>query len=505
MAKIPRIDLGDRPSGIPDPIALNTTTADMIGSATSTSAAAMNAATTAALRERKRLAEAMEAKQRIVDASDIGQLTTRFESHIYKLEDDLHQEFAQNPAAAVDEYIKRAREILPQNVEAAPNDRVKLGATQGNESAISSGVARMHSWVSQQQTRRIKGNLALDINEAANNAAGLGSAQSVEGYAARITAKLTPMLQATYSPEEAIKEIDKLNSAIANRYGAAAAKNHPLQFSAELTSSSFLKRNLSDTEHAALSTAADKGYMGLKDKLDMDQAKEAFASGEKLAGLVGAEEFVSAAAAKTQALTEQKKFAAIDPSLKPADRKAKIAQIDRQLTLIESLKSIAYKQADITATDDPKELQTLWTFQDALFGKKAKKSAKSDLSLLVDQQERLITARDSKQISYGNFKTLFDDVSFAYKKAIEGETDNTSHWFFWQDAREAGNAEINRRLESSSFKNLSEDQKTAVRISYIRRLNAATNKGTVTKPQATRIALEALSLETGKEIPGVFK
>lgn len=506
MAKIPRIEQGDRPSGLAPAPGINTEAASAVGVLGGISEAAMGVATNSYLREQKRLAEAMDAKQKIVDASDTGRLTTQFERNVFDLEDQLHGEFAENPTAAVDEYMKRSRELSPKVAEMGQNDYVKLAVTQGNESTISSGLTRMHGWVSTQQTKRIKGNVAQDINEAANGAAKLGSAETVEAYAGRVVERLSPIIQATFSPAEATKETEKLVSAIAKRYGDSAAKDHPLQFSQELESSSFLKKNLSPDDHAALTTAADKGYMGLKDRGEMDLAKEAFSSGERLAGLVGAPEFVSAAAAKEAALTERKKIIAVDPNLKPADRKTQIAQIDQQLKRIDALKSIAYKQADIGAVDDPKELQTLWVHQNGLFGKKAKKSAKENLSLLVDQQTRLIQARDAKTISHGNFKTMFDDVSYAYKKALAQEEGNTTHWIsYFNDPREVGNTEINKRFDSSSFKNISEDQKTAVRIAYIKRLNSAQSSGEVTEAQAKKFALEALSLETGIEIPGVFK
>lgn len=495
--KIPRINQGDRPSAVVGLGRLDNSMAGVAGALGDVADTALGIATNAELAERKRLAEAMAAKQKIVDTLDAGARTGDFEESARSLSDSLKQQYADNPTEAIEVFRKEAETLATDQVSSATNDNVRLDLAQATQSRILSMTRELHDWVSAKQTQNAKGNMVKMLNTTANNAASYGSAAALERGIATAGQQLRPLLEMAYG-DKAGDEEQKLYGNMAKRYADAAAQNSPLQLAAELESSSTLKANLSPDDHAALVKAAEKGYMGLKDRRDYNLAKAAFEDNDALAGLVGSPDFVNAAAAKETALVEQRKTLAVDPSLKPADRKTQTEAIDAQLERITALKSIAYKQADLTATDDPKVLQDLWQYQDEMFGKKAKKSAKENLTLLLAQQDRLIKARDSKQISYGMFKTMFDDTALAYKAASAEEESNTG-FLWWVDAREAGNRVLNSAFKAD-FKGQSAEKKARVRIEYIKRLNAA---GNVTNEQAEKIALRSLSLETGVAIDGI--
>jgi len=495
--KIPRINQGGRPSAVVGLGRLDNSMAGVAGALGDVADTALGIATNAELAERKRLAEAMAAKQKIVDTLDAGARTSDFEESARSLSDSLKQQYADNPTEVIEVFRKEAETLATDQVSVATNDNVRLDLAQATQSRIMSMTRELHDWVSAKQTQNAKGNIARTLNKTENRAIEFTSAAALERGMAEAAQTLRPQLEMAFG-DKAADEEQKLYTGMAKRYAQMRMRDFPLQVESELENSKALKENLSGTENTALLADTVKAYNGLKDRRDYNLAKAAFEDNDALAGLVGSPDFVNAAAAKETALVEQRKTLAVDPSLKPADRKTQMAAIDAQLERITALKSIAYKQADLTATDDPKVLQDLWQYQDEMFGKKAKKSAKENLTLLLAQQDRLIKARDSKQISYGMFKTMFDDTALAYKAASAEEESNTG-FLWWVDAREAGNRVLNSAFKTD-FKGRSAEEKARVRIEYIRRLNAA---GNVTNEQAEKIALRSLSLETGVAIDGI--
>jgi hypothetical protein len=508
MAKIPRIDLGDRPSGIPAPIPLDTTTSDIIGSVTATSAAAMGVATGAAIREQKRLAEAMEAKQRIVDASDVGQLTTRFESNIYKLEDELHKEFAQNPAAAVDEYMKRAREILPQNVEAAPNDRVKLGATQGNESTISSGVARMHNWVSSRQTQRVKGNTELAMTAAINDAAYMGSADAVGAYRDRIIAKLTPEAEMSYGAE-AGEKMKKLSSAIIKRYSAYAAKHEPQQFLFDARNSDVIKGEggLDGEDHAMMVAHAESAYANLNDTRNLEIASEAFSSGEVLAAGLGTDEFIPAASARMTKLVDESKnlgvgFDANGRKLLPADAAKQKAKVDVQIKRLSKLQAMSYKQLDAKAIDDVDTINILTLEHNKLFDAIKEGSVSDNLEGLLSFQDRIEAARDEKKITKAKYDAFKGSITDAHN-GVMGKQEGQWGWTSFLSDERAGTKELNRQFKNT-YASFPIEVQSAARVAYLREFKNASKQGKMNAAKAIHIAQQVISRETGKVIPGAF-
>ena len=508
MAKIPRIDQGDRPSGIPDPIALNTSTADMIGSATSTSEAAMGVATGFAIREQKRLAEAMEAKQRIVDASDVGRLTTKFESTVYQIEDNLHKEFADNPAAAVDEYMKRSREALPVSVFGAPNDTVKLGVTQGNESTISSGVARMHSWVSSRQTERVKGNAELAMTAAINDAAYLGSANAVGAYRDRIIAKLMPEAEMVYGVEAGAR-MKKLSSAIVKRYSAYAAKHEPQQFLFDARNSDIIKGEggLDGDDHAMMVAHAESAYANLNDTRNMEIASEAFASGEVLASGLGTDEFIPAAAARMTKLVEESKnlgvgFDANGKKLLPADAAKQKANVEAQIKRLAKLQAMSYKQLDVHAIDDVDTVNVLTLEHNALFDAIKKGSATENLEGLLKFQDRIEAARDEKKITKSKYDAFKGSITDAYNGVTNKQTGQWEWASFLSDER-AGTAELNRQFKDT-YSSFPPEVQTAARVAYLHEFQKAARQGKMDSVKSIRIAQQVISRETGRTIPGAF-
>jgi hypothetical protein len=506
MAKIPRIEQGDRPSATYSPT-IDASVQGMVGSIADVSETLLKEATAAERAEQQRMAEALAQKQKIVDESNAGRVSMEFEGDHFKTLAELESGYADTPEKIPALYT----EIMRERAEAIRlrediNDNVKLSATKSAESTMSSGLRQAYSISSALQTKQVKGNLAGDVNLIANQAAYLPSVGAVETYAAQQLERVRPMMQTVYGKEASVEE-EKLLGDIARRYAANAARNAPLQAGAELKESVFLKRHLSETEHASLVTAADNGYTRLNDTRNMDIAKAAWAAGEKLAASLGTEEFIPAAAERRKALEAEIELARVgrgaEGPLKPADIKPRVANLEAQLKRVKTLQEMNYKQLDLVAVDDPDELRGLVEGHAALTSKIAKNSVKKNLELLETQLDALESARDRKMITPGTYRTMRDKLNGLKRGAVDEQSTNDG-WLMFVDAEESGVRELNQKFKTTHSQ-VSQAVRDQVWVEYTRLVTAAAKQNNFSDAMAIRIAKQVISRKTGIVVTGAFK
>ena len=109
MAIIPRINQGDRPSAVVN-TTMDTSAAAMIGSVADASGEMLATATAEEQNERRRLSEALEAKQKIVDSSNAGRVSLEFEDTHFKTLAQLEKDYADNPDQIPAKYTELMRE-----------------------------------------------------------------------------------------------------------------------------------------------------------------------------------------------------------------------------------------------------------------------------------------------------------------------------------------------------------------------------------------------------------
>jgi len=313
-------------------------------------------------------------------------------------------------------------------------------------------------------------------------------------------------MQRVYGKEASVEE-EKLLGDIARRYAANAARNAPLQAGAELKESVFLKRHLSETEHASLVTAADNGYTRLNDTRNMDIAKAAWAAGEKLAASLGTEEFIPAAAERRKALEAEIELARVgrgaEGPLKPADIKPRVANLEAQLKRVKTLQEMNYKQLDLVAVDDPDELRGLVEGHAALTSKIAKNSVKKNLELLETQLDALESARDRKMITPGTYRTMRDKLNGLKRGAVDEQSTNDG-WLMFVDAEESGVRELNQKFKTTHSQ-VSQAVRDQVWVEYTRLVTAAAKQNNFSDAMAIRIAKQVISRKTGIVVTGAFK
>lgn len=500
MAKIPRIDLGNRESSVGASLSpLDTSSSAMIGTVAGISEAAMGVATAAELRERKRQADAMDAKQKIVDASDTGRLTTQFEGQLFSIEDKLHAEFADNPTAALDEYVKRAREVSPQIVAQAPkdNDFVKLAVTQGNEANISSGLARMHTWVAQRQTERVKGNLALVEFKTVNAARDYTSIDQLKNAFSRLDAN--PEFDMVYGGK-ATEKRNLLKADMAKAQLESQSEHSPISTRKLLDKGSgFYGGYLKPDDFVSLRAKTERDALNLADTRMLDTLTSFGERGNKLLSFANAGMADASVIFTERTDLEARRRAIIDDSeLSPDAKSRQFAEIEKQKKFIDAaeLWQARNTRAEYIGDDDvPAEV---WVQRDKVFA-----NDNPPLASILEYRQMILDAANNKRVSPAKATMLMQEVGLATPAAIVGAKDNEG-WFFWKNDVQAGTRAAKREIDKNANENpLSAKAEGRVYSKYVE-LYTAAQKRTGQMPNREgmiKLARQAFYLATDTEMP----
>lgn len=511
MAKIPRINQGDRPSaagahGGPDMSAVNI--ARVLGGVAD---AALDVATHEELAQRRIQYDAMMEKQKIVDASEAGRISTDFDGVAFSIQAQLEQDpkFQAHPELLPEELKKQMREqanaLQDENVVPA-NPQVRLAVVRSAESTMSSQYQKSFGWVSARQTEIVKSNLVREFNSVVAGAADQPSAVAAEIHIASNLARMKERIANVHGNLSGAEE-DRLWKQGAQAYGEMAAMHRPAEFLAELDVSPFLRESLGD-DVVDMRRKANAGYHKLRETHDMDIVKEAAAAGEVLVGLIGRDEFVPTAAKRMRSLEEQRKNAKIGVDqnggkLRDGDIGLRMALIDRQIERVKVLQAMSYKQLDSAVTDDPATVGELVVKQNEFTAKTAKTSVKENLRMLEAQTDALTEALNLGRITRGTFNTMHGKLVLMRQGAIDEQKSNDGFWFMMDSEEEGVNA-INKLLKETTHSGTPDEVQNNIWVEYTRRITAAKKAGGLTDAQAIKIAQQVVSRESGKRVKGAF-
>ena len=521
MAKIPRINQGDRPSTArvdttagPDKSmsTLFSGIADVAGAgamaAVNVEAAERAERNAALVAEQKRLKEAADAKQKIVDAAEAGKINMEIEDAQFSDIADIMRDSAIPLERKVEEFTvrtrKRANELQGRS---DINDNVKLAVVKNAEAAMASGLAQMHNRVEADKTKKAKADIAAQFNGVANRAAYLPDASSAAGWAEASAMRLTPMAVQVLGPAEWSEEKRRLDNAIANRYSAYAAKHNPLALLEELKSSKFLLNSLTEDEHKTAVAAAENGYKTLNDTRNMEIASEAFSAGETLANVLGTDEFIETSASELAKLKLERKSLGVGRDangnkLRPEDAKKQMDNVDKRIKRIKTLQEMNYKQLDFTNIDDVDTLSNVTEEHNKLFTAIKEGSAAENMEGLLKFQDLLEKARDAKKIRKTTYDEMKGSISFAYSQIAEAQAGKHT-WMPWLTAERAGVAEIKKQFKGKYAAQPLATQNN-IWVEYTRRIQEVSKSKDLTAPLAVKIAQQVISSETQLPIDGAF-
>jgi hypothetical protein len=486
---------------------IDTLAADITGALGKLAGTGYEIAADVEARESKRLADALAAKQAIVDEVEATRRAGDFEEAAVGLSDSLQQKHWSDPQNAIPEYIAEARRQADEQIRTAPNAEVGLQLARATASRISAGTRDLHSWVSARQTQKAKADLTAMTNHVTRGAESVGTPDALASYLADKETSLAPVFQKVYGGE-ADARMAALKRDATRAFVSVGGERDPLGMLNALDARSGpLVDHLSSSDREALRKETKASFDGYGKAREMETLKknvghnrdvfDAFQAGSLDAGTMYSLQ---------RTLAEEQKAIKVDKRLSPEQKAAQGTLLAERAAFLDAMEKARRRQTQFDAEDAPGTVAELIQQQHALF--KAENGVKgNDLSEWSKQQTRLMEAFGDKKISQSTYNTMFKELALALPDAATAEGKKTGWDFYvyqWRTPREAGVAEMNR-LVAGEFRAMTPEQRTAAQVRFVQLYNDAHTVGaSVTEKQATTMARKALSLETGRVIPGAF-
>jgi hypothetical protein len=495
--KIPRISQNDRPSAVPrgsTGASPYSEIAGVFGAAADVAAAGGKIAADAEQAEAERLRAVREQKQAIVNEVEAGRLAGEFEEDLVSGAEEVQKRNWNNPDKAVSEFYELSQGVQGTYVDSAGNTQVALDLAQKTNARRAAAMREMHDWAIRRQTQKTTGDLEAQKNQMAVAAGRVGAPGALDGFLAQSKARLYPQFEAVYGAN-AEKEWHEASVRAAEGWARVQGDANPVSTLSALRNpkgalASYLTPEKRDSLINRTEQALEKRGQNRQYELLTDAAGETSQAVELLnAGKLDAQTVLTLQDKNEKAMAA----ARLDKSFTPEQRAAQVATLKKQKEVLEAVDEIRARgvkynpEEQITA-----DAAALKEVDKALV---KFKSAEEQLPLIVEQMERLVLARREKSISAGAFATAYGHVATAYSKALKDEASNDG-LPFWMNAREAGNRELNRVLETKAA-NVSPDQKARAQYAYMKAYLAA-SKGDVpvSSEMAKRLARVAVSNNT---------
>lgn len=517
MAKIPRIAQGDRPSAVPGSSLPGAGSGvapliDAIGTLTETGyKIAADAEQEQALIKR----QATEAKQAILNEVNASRHAGDYEESLVSATEKLKKDFFDDPDKAPEQLLVLGRQLADQQIQNAPNTDVSLDLAQKTASRLDSAMREMHNWAQLRQTQKAKGDLSVIINRATAGAESVSTPAALEGYIKTKEAELTAVFHNVLG-SEAPGKMAEMRSGMARSWVLTMGDRDPLGVLAALDAKAGpLVDYLDVGTREALRKDTKSSFEGLQKTRELDAIRAGISSNRKLAEsfMAGDPGFAGVAFDQRRALEEQKKAVAaqmsldtsvlkklgVDPQGQTGDEVVKV--LDARLAFVDAIEKARRRQTAFNAPDDPTSVTALLLQQQKAMTSKNGKDTKA----IVEFQRDLAIAISNEKVSGSTASTLFKTMSLSMDQATSNAEDPTglNLYLAWRYPRVAGDMELNDQF-NGQFKKLDKNVQAKARLEYMRLFNAAQESGTtIDGKSARKLALRALSLESGEHLPGV--
>ena len=522
MPKIPRINAGDSSAATPTaaPLAAESVAMPALGLA----GLADTAFQVLSTEDKKQALEqraALEQKQAIVNEVEAGRRAGDYEEDLATYSDNIKKEFADTPDKAPAQLLEIGRNLQDRQREAVPNTQVGLEFAQRSNARLAQAVRELHDWALARQTQKAKGDLTTTINRATAGAENMGSVPGLANYIAAKEIELTSVFQNVLG-SEAQSKMAEMKAGMARSWVMAAGDRDPLGTLQALDSTKAghpLVDNLDVSQREALRKDVKASFAGYFKNGVLEEVKRGTSQNRELFDLTMAspQNAGTALAAAENALVEQSKAAeaqmkvdtatlekyGIDLHGHSTDEVPKL--IEDRLKYVRSLNYARRTMIGLDAQDDPAAAEGAILATD----KALKKRDGKDLGAIVKQQANLAVLFSDKKIGQDTFQTLFKNMALALdvaaqnNEAVTGASWGPNTWRLWYGPQKQGAVELNRQF-SGQFSKLDKAMQNRVRLRYMQQFQGAQERGVVLKAEdARRMALRALSLETGEHIGGV--
>ena len=494
MAKVPRIEQGDRPSGTYSPT-IDASVQAMVGSVADVSETLLKEATAAERAEQQRMAEALAQKQKIVDESNAGRVSMEFEGDHFKTLAELESGYADTPEKIPALYT----EIMRERAEAIRlrediNDNVKLSATKSAESTMSSGLRQAYSISSALQTKQVKGNLAKSRIEFTGSAIGQRSPEAVQALADKFTAQERGNFVAAFGAE-ADAQMQKAVSEAYLAWGKNFTHEHPDEYLA--ADKTLIKGNIPE-HYTELDEGARSSLKGMLRRNLNDTFVSAVRRGSEVTTAYAEGTLdIPTILSSREAWKAQIDAILLNPGLTPEQKKTQTAPITRELEVLKITEDMLRSEMKAEAIPDDELPAEITMERQRIFGrdKKSRPRAKS-LDELLEYKKMLTVAHLKKNISPGTYATLVKEADLSMTVTVNKERKNT--WSLFSDTpKQIGNAKLDDLFDVEKPK-APDIERNRATVKFVGMYNAAVAAGkTPTAAEAEKMAEDAFRLAYG--------
>ncbi len=503
MAKIPRIEQGDRPSAVRDVMPADPTGVALAGALAGVSEVGLDIATKDYLREQQKRAEAMDRIQKIEDASDAGRITSAFENDLFALEDSVKKEFPDSTEDALGAFNKRAQELAPQTVDKGRNDFVKLAVAQHTQTSISSGQSRLHTWAVSRKVSKIKGNLAVSRLDEVRSARSMGKPGLELSFAKIDADPQYDMVFGEDAPLEREKqkaEMTKANVETMSEY-APASTGKALE-----DPNGFYALNLMPDDLPNLKAKTIRDGKNLEDKAMFTTLGSFGAEGDRLLKAISVGEADAATIAEDRTKLEAKRRAIVDDVEKTPEATARLlAEVEKHKKFLDSAeKWMAQNTAPeyVSTGNAPREL--------LLEREKVLTAEEPSVSALLTYRQNVLNAALDRRMSPGQFNTFSAEIALKLDPALNRLKDKTGFWAFLRSDEQQGSKALKDTIEMKTYgEGISPKQEMAAYEIYIQKCNDHATRpggdGTVPLDNRLKYAKQAYYYAVGMPVPKALR
>lgn len=498
MAKIPRINQGDRPSATYNPT-LDTSVANIMGSIGDVAGEALATVTAEEMAERQRLSMALAAKQRIVDESNAGMVELEFEDTSFKTLAALERDYADTPEVIPQKYteIMREQAAAIRNREDI-NDTVKLMAVKGAESILSSGLRQAYSISSNLQTKQVKGNRIQKDIYLVNSARDLTSPQQLQVMFEGIDAD--PEFDHLYGKNAADERYEvKLRAAKAQL--ETFSETHPLTARKMLDSGKgFYGKYLKENDFTSLREKTKRDALHMADTRMFETLTGFGERGSLLLRAATAGEANASVISTERAKVEADRRRIIDNLELSADaKKAQFAEIEKHNKFIDAVELWQSRTTHSKYIGDDEVPAEVWVKRNEIFSED-----NPSLSDLMEYRKMVLDVANDKRMSPAKATTLMQEIALATPAAVQGAKDNTGYWFWFKNDVQAGTRAARREIEiNTSDSPLSPKAESRVYSEYVRLYTDAQKQSgkAPTRADLIKMAKQAFYIATDTPMP----
>ena len=523
MAKIGRIDKGDRPSGVPGgrfPVSPQDAAAPF-QMAANVADVGMQVAAQEEYAEAKRRRDAEEAIKAYENEAESGLLAGQFEDNLAARVEAIKAEKWDRPQDAPAAIRQAAQEEAAKSLEGATNPAARLQLQRDINSRSDSAVRGGQSWSLDRRIQKVKASLEGQVNRFSRGAANLPNDVALDSYLMDADKMFAPLLSGVFG-DEAEGRLRKAKNMAVREWIDNRSLKDPIGLLKTLDKAvGPTNEFLNGDERDAGKEKAKHGWEGMGKTQEYEALKTGLARFGGLYDLfVDGTLDASTILAEQTAIEEQAAFIKAQSKVDVAELKRlgvdpgdsaekQLETLDDRAKFLNGLararrRSLAFS----TPEDDPTTLAGLIVGQDKAI--KASTKSGADLALLVKQQRDIAIAYGDGKIKEGTFNTFFRDMAKAVNGAVSKEA-NVNYlfpdtWDMWGgDARDSGVIKLNVMISDpqKSFNKLSEPEKQKAYMKYLDLFSRATKAGkTVDDDKARRMALQALQFVSGEHLEG---